>query len=216
MAWAAPLASLEETNLPSFLQTIACGSRGGPGVRGANGKCLSWRQLGYAGIRYRGGTSSGRYVPNIAVRSYGHTAGSMVPFVQSHTSAKRDGVEKFRINGLVLEIRQGTPPELRWDNRVIVSGAGSTRFHLHSLYHHNSKTFVLVHESTGGNACPGFFYVVEVSGSMGAASKSFGTCSDLPDVTLSRDGLHIKLPDYRGGYAVYRYLSGSGTIQELR
>lgn len=29
---------------PDFSQKVACGSRGGPGYRKANGKCASWRR----------------------------------------------------------------------------------------------------------------------------------------------------------------------------
>lgn len=46
----------------SLTERVACGSRGGPGVRGANGRCLSWREVG--GSRYRA-YDTPTYVPSV-------------------------------------------------------------------------------------------------------------------------------------------------------
>lgn len=204
-------------------ENIACGSRGGPGVRGANGRCLSWRDMGYGGSTYRGRTNYARPPSTYGGSIYSRSDNSFVPSaptlgsnpstVTAPTSRLQD---KITIQGLVLEIRQGEPPELYLGERIVLKGFGATRLSFHGLYYHFSKSFVLVHESSGGNSCPGFFYVLEIAETKVIASSSFGTCSDLPEVTFTRDSLLVALPDARRGRIVCRYTPGKNHVEELR
>jgi hypothetical protein len=47
----------------------ACGSRGGPGIRGSSGRCLSWRDVGGSSYRASPGTPY-RYRPSVGVPTY--------------------------------------------------------------------------------------------------------------------------------------------------
>jgi hypothetical protein len=63
----------------------------------------------------------------------------------------------------------------------------------------DKKTALLLSVSDGGAACPSMYYFVTIrpDGST-TSTDSFGTCSDVPKVTLANEGITVNLPDMQG------------------
>lgn len=66
-------------------------------------------------------------------------------------------------------------------------------------YEYPGKTVLLVSTSDGGTACPSkyLFLTIRRDGTVGVTDE-FGTCSDLPTVTLADDRIMVSLPDMQG------------------
>jgi hypothetical protein len=66
-----------------------------------------------------------------------------------------------------------------------------------SVFEFPGYDLVLV-QDTGGSACPASFSVVRVDARGAAASRSFGTCSDLINVRRTAGGLAVTMPGFIG------------------
>ena len=58
-----------------------------------------------------------------------------------------------------------------------------------------SARYLVLVEDSGGTACPAMLQVVDLSGATPKISEQFGTCSDIPAVSLDGATLTVTLPD---------------------
>ena len=67
---------------------------------------------------------------------------------------------------------------------------------IHSAYPLDGKenSIVLIAVYSGGAACPATFVLVDVSFSPAYVSREFGSCSDLPDITMKSGELRLSFP----------------------
>lgn len=72
------------------------------------------------------------------------------------------------------------------------------------------KSLVLLQVSSGGNACPATYMVVEVNASGAVKStKEFGTCSDIPEIKYTNDILTLKMPNMESKKSsLFKYENG--------
>lgn len=82
-------------------------------------------------------------------------------------------------------------------------------------------------QDTGGTACPAEYYVIKVSKLGATPSRSFGTCSDLIQVSRTAQGVTVSMPGFVGPFEPrrtreqaakkrYLYKYNSGVIVEKR
>lgn len=71
-----------------------------------------------------------------------------------------------------------------------------------------NRQIVLVAEYSGGTACPATYFFVEVgSDALPRLSSDFGTCSDLPEISMDGQAIVVTMPGQEGDTR-YRYAAG--------
>jgi hypothetical protein len=84
-----------------------------------------------------------------------------------------------------------------YDGHVLLSDKVDQFVSLDGPYTGQGRTFILIDEEPGGNACEGNFQAIEVAGAVPAPSKQFGNCDDQAKVWVARGVLHIVTPKYQ-------------------
>lgn len=81
---------------------------------------------------------------------------------------------------------------------------------IEKVFNISEKTVVLFGVSGGGNACPGNFrfMTVDKTGNV-SVTDEFGTCSDVPKISVAQEAITVTLPDLSGrGDEVWKYANG--------
>lgn len=87
------------------------------------------------------------------------------------------------------------------DGRVLATDRDDDRVVIRSTHEGNGRTYVLIEEQSGGNACPSMFQAVDLSGGALMISPRFGNCSDVPQVSVSNGALRVSVPAFRAAPA---------------
>lgn len=102
------------------------------------------------------------------------------------------GGHQILVDGLVLAVD-------RDDDRVVIR----------STHEGGGRTYVLIEEQSGGNACPALYQAIDLSGGAPLVSPQFGNCSDVPTVGVVAGALRMAVPAFRAAPAtVYRFRDG--------
>jgi hypothetical protein len=205
----------------SGLERIACGSRGGPGVRGANGRCLSWREVG--GSRYGRHLAPEKHPPTPAAivvptpwkaqilpERPRETWGLVKPSM--HGGSRPTTSTKLSVLGRTLEIYRGDPPIIVVGDQVVLRSEGFGSVSVQGIYEADARAYVLVQENTGGRLCPATYRILEIAVGPPRTSEPFGTCSDLAIVRMTSGAIQVHLPRMDGsGTETYTYRDGRVT-----
>ena len=73
--------------------------------------------------------------------------------------------------------------------------------------------FALIEFNSGGTACPAMYRAIDLSGPRAVVSPEFGTCSDLPAVSVREGVLHVTMPRMgRRGTEAFAFGAGRLTV----
>ena len=87
------------------------------------------------------------------------------------------------------------------DGRVLATDEQDDRVVIQGVHEGGGRTYVLVKEQSGGNACPSMFQAIDLSGANPTISPQFGNCSDLPRVSVANGALRVAVPAFRAARA---------------
>lgn len=133
---------------------------------------------------------------------------SRVPYAMpSAAAAARD---RRVVAGRTVEVAAaGTAHRIVVDGQVLATDADDDRVAIQGVHQGGGRTYVLVGEQSGGNACPSMYQAVDLSGGAPAISPQFGNCSDLPRVSVGNGTLRISVPAFRSAPAAsYAFRDG--------
>ena len=106
------------------------------------------------------------------------------------------------IEGHTVQIMaQGNGHQVVVDDRVLANDTEDDRVLIQDVYRGGGRTYVLIAEQSGGNACPSFYQAVDLSGGTPVASPRFGNCSDVPRVGVVGGALRVSVPAFRAAPA---------------
>lgn len=81
----------------------------------------------------------------------------------------------------------------------VFSDEGSLRVDVSGPYVGGGKTYVAIQLASGGSACPATYRVIDLSGPFPRLTDEFGTCSDIPEFKVGKDGaLKVAMPKFDG------------------
>ncbi len=83
------------------------------------------------------------------------------------------------------------------DGRVLATDRDDDRVVIQSTHEGGGRTYVLIEEQSGGNACPALYQAIDLSGGAPLASPQFGNCSDVPKVGVVAGALRMAVPEFR-------------------
>ncbi len=83
------------------------------------------------------------------------------------------------------------------DGRVLATDTEDDRVIIEGVHQGGGRTYVLIAEQSGGNACPSLYQVVDLSGAVPAISPRIGNCSDIPRVSVIGGALRVAVPAFR-------------------
>lgn len=86
----------------------------------------------------------------------------------------------------------------------------SFKFNEHNdSYFWGDNEYIIVEITTGGSGCPAFFRVLDPNNEQNQLTKEFGTCSDSPRITESKNGLILSFPTRETDInRVWKYANG--------
>lgn len=85
------------------------------------------------------------------------------------------------------------------DGRPLLRDQVSQFVTLIGSYEGNSRSYVLIHEDPGGNACGGQYKAIDLTSQPFWISPAFGNCSDQAQATVVGGVLHIGMPAFTPG-----------------
>lgn len=158
--------------------------------------------------------ASGRTV--LATPTLGQILGvNSVPRMQpgaAYTTPMASGVlQDQRIVGgrTVQVVKAGTTHHIVVDGRILASDSEDDRVLIQGVHQGEGRTYVLIAEQSGGNACPSLYQAIDLSGDAAVISPQFGNCSDLPRITISGGALRVSVPAFRAARpATYLFRDG--------
>ena len=133
---------------------------------------------------------------------------SRVPYViPAAAGAARD---RRVVAGRTVEVvASGTAHQIVVDGRVLATDAEDDRVVIQGVHQGGGRTYVLVEEQSGGNACPSMYQAIDLSGAAPAISPQFGNCSDVPKVSVGNGALRVSVPAFRAApTASYAFRDG--------
>lgn len=115
------------------------------------------------------------------------------------------------INGHTVQIMaQGNGHQIVVDGRVLANDTEDDRVLIQGVYKGGGRTYVLVAEQSGGNACPSLYQAIDLNGGTPVASPRFGNCSDVPRISVVGGALRVSVPAFRAApAATYVFRDGS-------
>lgn len=96
---------------------------------------------------------------------------------------------------------QGNGHQIVVDGRVLANDTEDDRVLIQDVYKGGGRTYVLIAEQSGGNACPSLYQAIDLSGGAPIASPQFGNCSDVPRVGVVGGALRVSVPAFRAAPA---------------
>ncbi len=87
------------------------------------------------------------------------------------------------------------------DGQVLATDTEDDRVLIEGVHQGGGRTYVLVAEQSGGNACPALYQAVDLSGAVPAISPRIGNCSDIPRVSVVGGALRVAVPAFRAAPA---------------
>jgi hypothetical protein len=81
------------------------------------------------------------------------------------------------------------------------------------VYKTGTSSFTLFEQSSGGNACPSMYEILFSSGNKNIVSEPFGTCSDIPKISVSGADLVVEMPDLNDRNNT-RYVDNNGVVTQ--
>ncbi|MGI8484493.1 MAG: hypothetical protein ACR2OU_09525 [Thermomicrobiales bacterium] len=114
------------------------------------------------------------------------------------------------VEGRTVQIvRAGTTHHVVVDGRVLASDTEDDRVLIQGVHQGSGRTYVLIAEQSGGNACPSLYQAIDLSGGAAVISPQFGNCSDLPRISVSGGALRVSVPAFRAARAAtYMFRDG--------
>ena len=106
---------------------------------------------------------------------------------------------------------QGNGHQVVVDGRVLANDTEDDRVVIQSVHQGGGRTYVLIGEQSGGTACPSMYQAVDLSG-IPVISPQFGSCSDLPRVSVVGGALRVSVPAFRAAPAA-TYMFRDGHLQ---
>lgn len=131
--------------------------------------------------------------------------------VQSATPVAAGAAQDRRVvAGRTVEITaSGGTHQIVVDGQVLATDAEDDRVVIQGVHQGGGRTYVLVEEQSGGNACPSMYQAVDLSGAAPTISPQFGNCSDLPGVSVGSGALRVSVPAFRAAPAAsYAFRDG--------
>ena len=126
------------------------------------------------------------------------------------------GAERDRrvVAGRTVEVvAAGTAHRIVVDGQVLTTDADD-RVAIQGVYQGGGRTYVLLEEQSGGNACPSMYQAVDLSVGTPTISPQFGNCSDLPQASVGNGALRIVIPAFRAVPAA-SYVFRAGRLTRL-
>ena len=106
------------------------------------------------------------------------------------------------VRGRTVQVANvGFAHQILVDGRVLATDEQDDRVVIQGVHEGGGRTYVLVEEQSGGNACPSLFQAVDLSGATPVISPQFGNCSDLPRVSVANGALRVSVPAFRAAPA---------------
>lgn len=106
------------------------------------------------------------------------------------------------IEGHTVQIMaRGNGHQVVVDGRVLANDTEDDRVLIQDAYKGSGRTYVLIAEQSGGNACPSLYQAIDLSGGAPIASPQFGNCSDVPRVGVVGGALRVSVPAFRAAPA---------------
>ena len=94
------------------------------------------------------------------------------------------------------------------DGRVLANDVDDDRVVIQSVHQGSGRTYALIGEQSGGNACPSMYQAVDLSGTP-VISPQLGNCSDLPRISVVGGALRVFVPAFRAApAATYTFRDG--------
>lgn len=133
-----------------------------------------------------------------------HASTARAAFPQQQVTTKGGHTVRIVALSMVLhDVYLGNRLMYRDDGDSMVLPAGS--------YSIAGTTYFLISDESGGTACPSMYRVV-IAGARNIVTRTFGTCSDVPNVAASGSELLVTLPKINGdGETVYT-IQNDGTV----
>lgn len=107
-------------------------------------------------------------------------------------------------------LAQGSGHQVAVDGRVLATDVEDDRVVIESVHQGGGRTYVLVAEQSGGNACPSLYQAIDLSG-VPVISPRIGNCSDIPRVSVVGGALRLFVPGFRAAPAE-RYVFRDGRL----
>ena len=137
--------------------------------------------------------------------------GGFVKTITRQSAGQTTLDKQLSANGVMLEL---TGPPLQ-HYRLTVNGAKLEQMDGFPRFQGVYGSYVLLEEGTGGTACPSLYRVIDLSGTIPTLTSQFGSCSDLPIVTLTANGLRVVTPAMSGPISQTVLISG-GRVTKCR
>jgi hypothetical protein len=120
-------------------------------------------------------------------------------------------LQKAVVHGVMVQVTGESPNGIlvTVGDRVVIRDNDNTTVYIKGVYEGSGKTYVLIAEASGGNACPELYQAIDMSASEAKVSKPFGTCSDFGRPAVINGALTLDLPLLDGkGRVLFTYLGG--------
>lgn len=114
------------------------------------------------------------------------------------------------VRGRTVQVASvGFAHQILVDGRVVATDEQDDRVVIQGVHEGGGRSYVLVEEQLGGNACPSMFQAIDLSGANPSISPQFGNCSDLPRVSVVNGALRVAVPAFRAARAaVFTFRDG--------
>jgi hypothetical protein len=98
------------------------------------------------------------------------------------------------VNGRAVSVAQANGRfQVSVDGAVVIDDKDDQGVTIQGAYEGGGRAYALIAEASGGNACAAQFQAIDVSGDKPLVSPVFGTCSDLPDVSVADGALRVSM-----------------------
>lgn len=108
--------------------------------------------------------------------------------------------QRVVVGHTVRVIAAGTGYRIAVDGRVLATDNEDDRVVIQGVHQGGDRTYVLIGEQSGGNACPSMYQAIDLS-SAPVISPRFGNCSDVPRVSVVGGALRVSVPAFRAAPA---------------
>ena len=98
-------------------------------------------------------------------------------------------------------LAQGNGHQIIVDGRLLANDVDDDRVVIQSVHQGGGRTYILIAEQSGGNACPSLYQALDLSGPVPAISPQLGNCSDLPRVSIVGGALRVAVSAFRAAPA---------------
>ena len=107
-------------------------------------------------------------------------------------------------------------PVVKLNGKTIYIGEGGFSLHFCRLFDFGSYQSVLVIDNTGGTGCPvSYVFITLRSNKTYSVTKSFGNCSDIPEIGRQYSKVTLKFPPFGGASAV-KWVYDNGNISKTK